>query len=128
MHNRSPQSSRLQISLRAKLLIGFSVAFSLVFAGAFYWFYSFATEKTMTRLRADMRSTLQGAKAGVDVQDLMGLYREGERNEAGFSDDARYKSILSWFQTVHSIEPRVWLYTYVVGYPEDNRQIGRAHV
>lgn len=126
MHNRSPQSSRLQISLRAKLLIGFSVAFSLVFAGAFYWFYSFATEKTMTRLRADMRSTLQGAKAGVDVQDLMGLYREGERNEAGFSDDARYKSILSWFQTVHSIEPRVWLYTYVVGYPEDNRRVGVA--
>jgi len=124
VHNKSPRSSRLQISLRAKLLIGFSIAFSLVFAGAFYWFYSFATEKTMTRLRADMRSTLEGAKTGVNVDDLMGLYQQGERNAAGFSDDPRYQEILSWFQTVHAIEPRVWLYTYVVGYPPQNRRVG----
>jgi len=126
VHKKLPRPSRLQISLRAKLLIGFSIAFSLVFAGAFYWFYSFTTEKTMARLRADMRSTLEGAKAGVSVDDLLGLYQQGDRNATGFSDDPRYEKILNWFQVVHSLEPRVWLYTYVVGYPAENRRVGVA--
>jgi signal transduction histidine kinase len=109
-------------SLRVKLLIGFSIVFSLVFAGAFYWFYNFATEKSMNRLRSDMRATLQGAVKGIEVDELVALYREGEPNAAGFSDDPRYLEQMEWFQTVHDIEPRAWLYSYVVAPAEFNRR------
>lgn len=116
------------VSLRVKLLIGFSVLFSIVFAGAFYWFYTLATDKIMTRLKADMRTTLIGAAAGVDVDELLSLYAEGKPNTAGFSNDPRYSNQMRWFQTVHSVEPRVWLYSYVVGPSEQNRRSGALTV
>lgn len=102
--------------------------FSIVFAGAFYWFYTFTTDKTISRLRADLRSTLEGAVAGVDVDELMALYQEGEPNAEGFSDDPRYIAQMDWFETVKSIEPRAWLYSYVVGPPSENRRIGELSV
>lgn len=107
------------VSLRVKLLIGFSFIFSVVFAGAFLWFYNFTTDKTIARLRQDLRSTLQGAAEGVDVNELMALYREGETNADGFSDDPRYANQLTWFATVKSIEPRAWLYSFVVNGPPE---------
>ncbi|TVQ18764.1 MAG: sensor histidine kinase [Leptolyngbya sp. DLM2.Bin15] len=109
------------VSLRTKLLIGFSMVFSIVFAGTFYWFYQFTTEKTLSRLQADMEATLKGAAQGVDVEELMALYNEGQPNAEGFSDDPRYHNQLKWFQTVQSIEPRVWLYSYII------RREGETH-
>lgn len=122
----SPAAKKLvrPVSLRVKLLVGFSVVFSLVFAGAFYWFYSYTTEKVVARLRADMRSTLIGALSGINPDDLLGLYAEGERNAEGFSDDPRYLSQLAWFETVQNIEPRVWLYSYIIGNADTNRRVG----
>lgn len=119
---------RQSVSLRIKLLIVFSVLFTLVFAGAFYWFYTFTTEKTLTKLRADMRATLKGAAQGIDVQELWALYHTGDRNAAGASDDDRYRRQMRWLATVHQIEPRVWLYSYVVGPADRNRRIGPAAV
>ncbi|MGK7891003.1 MAG: ATP-binding protein [Leptolyngbyaceae cyanobacterium] len=101
------------------MLVGFSLIFSVVFAGAFLWFYNFTTDKTISRLRTDLKSTLEGAAEGVDVDELMALYAEGQPNDAGFSDDPRYLNQLEWFATVKSIEPRAWLYSFVViGPPE----------
>lgn len=100
----------------------------MVFSGAFYWFFSFTTEKVVSRLQADMRDTLLGAAAGVDVEDLMALYEEGAPNEEGFSDDQRYRELLLWFDTVNKIEPRAWLYTYVIGDSDNNRRIGTSAV
>ncbi|MBW4652922.1 MAG: HAMP domain-containing histidine kinase [Kaiparowitsia implicata GSE-PSE-MK54-09C] len=103
------------VSLRTKLLVGFSVVFGVVFAGAFYWFYSFTTDKVLTRLRADMQATLYGALAGLDPELLQALYETGQPNADGFSNDPRYLAVMDWFQMVHSIEPRAWLYTYATG-------------
>ncbi|MEM9215315.1 MAG: HAMP domain-containing sensor histidine kinase [Cyanobacteria bacterium P01_F01_bin.150] len=119
-----PDKGNEFVSLRVKLLIGFSFIFSVVFAGAFLWFYNFTTEKTIARLREDLRSTLQGAADGVNVDELMNLYREGKINADGFSDDPRYANQLAWFATVKSIEPRAWLYSFVVnGPPELDNQL-----
>ncbi|MEO0354343.1 MAG: HAMP domain-containing sensor histidine kinase [Cyanobacteria bacterium P01_A01_bin.3] len=101
------------ISLRAKLLLTFSIVFSLLFVGACYRSYRFSTERAIARLRQDMEDTLTGATAGVNVQELLALYREGEPNDEQFSDDARYHSQLAWLKLVNSIEPRAWLYTYL---------------
>ncbi|MGF1514780.1 MAG: ATP-binding protein [Elainellaceae cyanobacterium] len=116
------------VSLRVKLLVGFSLIFSIVFAGAFFWFYTFTTDKTISRLRADLRSTLKGAVEGVDVDELISLYEDGDPNSAGFSDDPRYQNQLEWFETVKSIEPRAWLYSLVVGPASENRRRGAAAV
>ncbi len=116
------------VSLRVKLLVGFSLIFSIVFAGAFFWFYTFTTDKTISRLRADLRSTLEGAVEGVDVDELMALYEDGVPNSDGFSDDPRYQNQLEWFETVKSIEPRAWLYSFVVGPVSENRRRGEAAV
>ena len=101
------------ISLRTKLLLTFSIVFSLLFVGAFYRSYRFSTERAISRLRQDMQDTLAGATAGVNVQELLALYREGEPNGERFSDDERYHTQLAWLKLVNSIEPRAWLYTYV---------------
>lgn len=116
------------VSLRVKLLIGFSIAFSLVFAGAYYWFYTFATEKAIARLADDLRDSLEGAVKGTDVEELEQLYKTGQANAQGFSDDPRYLKQLEWFETVHQIEPNVWLYSYIVGPASQNRRVGEPSV
>lgn len=123
-----PRESSQFISLRVKLLVGFSLIFSIVFAGAFYWFYTFTTDKTISRLRADLRSTLEGAVDGVDVDELMALYEDGVPNSDGFSDDPRYQNQLAWFETVKSIEPRAWLYSFVIAPKQENLQIGQSAI
>ncbi|HEY9619630.1 MAG TPA: hypothetical protein V6C78_04630 [Crinalium sp.] len=103
-------------SLRLKLLLGFTILFSAVFSAAFYWFYSFTTQKTMNRLFADMEDTALGTAKQIDVDELVSLYREGQTslNPDRLPDDPRYKHQLAWFRTIHSIEPRAWPYTFVV--------------
>jgi oligoendopeptidase F len=94
-------------SLRLKLLLGFTVLFSGVFATAFYWFYSFTTQKTMNRLFYDMEDTALGTAKQIDVDELVELYRDGQAssNPDRLTDDPRYKHQLAWFRTIHSIEP-----------------------
>ncbi len=102
------------ISLRWKLLGGFTIVFSVVFATAFYWFYNFSIEKAMSRLREDMRDTAIGTAEGINIDELMDLYQEGEPVSEDMSTDPRYKRQMAWFRQVKDIEPRAWPYTYIV--------------
>jgi ribosomal protein L12E/L44/L45/RPP1/RPP2 len=104
------------VSLRIKLLFGFTILFSLVFAAAFYWFYSFTTEKAMKRVFEDMQETAIGAAEEIDVNELLELYQSGQvpADPKNLPNDLRYKEQLAWFNTVHHIEPRAWPYTFVV--------------
>lgn len=102
-------------SLRWKLLIGFTVLFSVVFAIAFYWFFQFATNMAMTRIQEDLMDTIRGASAGIDGDELVSLSMEGQPNADGFSDDPRYQDLLEWLDTVHQVEPRAWPYLAVPG-------------
>ena len=65
------------VSLRIKLLVGFTLLFSGVFAGAYYWFYTYATTSAVQRVQADLLDTLHGAAAGVNGDALKILYTEG---------------------------------------------------
>lgn len=103
------------VSLRVKLLIGFTLLFTVVFAGAFYWFSAFAEQVALRRIHEDLRDTLEAAAAGVDGDELIALCQEGEPREDGFTDDPRYWRQLEWLDTVHSIEPRAWPYSYIEG-------------
>lgn len=114
------------VSLRVKLLIGFSVVFSVVLAATSVWFYKLTANRMIEHLQADMRLALKGATVGVDTDELLALYREGQRNSAGFSNDPRYRRQLEWFETVQRIQPHFWLYTYAVGFPPDNRRLDQG--
>lgn len=99
------------------------MVFSAVFAGTYYWFYTFSTEKAILRLQSTIEDTLIGAAAGIDVDDLISLYDEGETDSTAFASDPRYLKQLEWFNTVHQIEPSIWLYSYVlVSVTQDSTQ------
>src|SRR4051812_43860816 len=82
------KASNIYFSLRWKLLIGFTLIFSVVFALAFYWFYQFATNAALTRIQDDLTSTLAGGAAGVNTDELLALAHEGKPNAAGQAWDA----------------------------------------
>lgn len=111
---KNPKNKKPFISLRWQLILTFTFLFTGIFSVTFLWFYEFSTNRAMDRLRTDMEGTLDGAVKGLDVEELMELYEEGEPNAVGFSDDPRYLNQLAWFESVNSIEPSAWLYTYLV--------------
>lgn len=106
---------RRTISLMWKLLVGFTLVFSIVFAAAFYWFLTYSTATALDKIKSDLVNTVTGAAKGVNTEELLALANEGVPNEAGFTDDPRFQSQLDWLDTVHSIEPRAWPYVYVPG-------------
>jgi HAMP domain-containing protein len=103
------------LSLRLKLLLIFTILFTVVFAGVYYWFYRFAENIAITRVRDDLTSTLEGGAALVNGDELVALANTGVPNAQGFSDDPRLKDQLDWLDTIHHIEPRAWPYLYVPG-------------
>lgn len=102
-------------SLRAKLLIGFTLIFSLVFAVAYFWFYSYASGVAEARLRDSLYNALVATAAGIDGDELVALAHQAEPNAAGYTDDPRYWEIARWLYTVHEIDARAWPYTYIPG-------------
>ncbi len=101
------------ISLRIKLLLGLMLIFGVVFAGTYYWFYNFITDMALQRIGEDIRNTLVGAATEIDGDELIALYREGIPRADGLTDDPRYWRQIKQLDTVHKVEPRAWLYTYV---------------
>ena len=61
------------VGLRWKLLLGFTLVFSLLTGGIFYWFYQFSSERALKRVHDDLVRTLVGAVGGVDVDQLLDL-------------------------------------------------------
>lgn len=110
---------RRTISLMWKLLIGFTLVFSVVFAAAFYWFLTYSTDAALEKIQDDLVNTVTGAAKGVDTEELLALASEAVPNEAGFTDDPRFQTQLDWLDTVHNIEPRAWPYVYIPGVEEN---------
>lgn len=107
--------SSLFVSLRFKLLLGFTLLFFVVFAAVFVWFYTFASGVAEDRIREDLTNALVATAAGINGDDFIGLYNEAERNADGYTDDPRFWEIARWLNTVHNLDQRSWAYTYVEG-------------
>ncbi|MEO0804248.1 MAG: histidine kinase dimerization/phospho-acceptor domain-containing protein, partial [Cyanobacteria bacterium J06642_2] len=111
----SPKSRQKPfVSLKVKLLIAFSAVFCAVSGGMFVWFYTYSTARAIDRMEEELEHTARGAAKGIDVEQLLALYREGEPNQDGFSDDSRYQQLLGWLDAIHQVEPKAWPYTYIV--------------
>lgn len=103
------------IGLRVKLWLGFTLLFTVVFAVAFYWFYNFATATAVQRIQEDLLSTLKAAAAGVPGDEFAAMAADAQPRADGYTDDSRYWSHVAWLKSVHDIEPRAFIYTYVRG-------------
>ena len=103
------------VSSQVRLLVGFTLLFTAVFAGAYYWFYRYSTDAATYRIEQDVLDTLTGAIAGVDVEQFEALVKEGEIREDGYTDDPRYWEHVAWLAKVGEIEPRAEVYTYIAG-------------
>lgn len=112
------EKKRYFISLRIKILVGFTLVFGLVFASAFYWFYTFATEQAANRIEQDMVDTLMGVASNIDGDELMELYTTGVTRADGYTDDPRYWEHVQFLASACEMEPRANLYTYVRGKEE----------
>jgi HAMP domain-containing protein len=116
---RDPPARRI-IGLGPKLVLWFTLVFTVVFLGAFYWFYTFVTEQALGSIVRDMTRTVRGAAAGLEGEALVTLAREGVRTDDARSEHPLYAEQLAWLETVHQIEPRAWPYTYVPGAGEND--------
>lgn len=123
----SGKSRRRFVSLQTKLIIGFTLIFTLVFASTYYWFYDFAQREAMDQIKEGLFDTIIGAtETGIledgdrvqiiDGDAMEGLIREGQVGEDGFtSDDPRYWDQVSVLCEIKRLEPRASPYTYIRG-------------
>jgi len=103
------------VSLRVKLLVGFTLLFTVVFAVVYYWFYEFATQMAMSRLAEDLEILLVGTAAEVDGDEFQTLHTEAVPREDGYTDDPRYWKHVGWLAKMKRVDPRAGFYTYIKG-------------
>ncbi len=106
------QLFRLLEGLRGKLVIGFTLVFTGVFALAYFWFYQFAYTAALDRLVTDMSTTLDGLVSGVDGDAVESLLAEVPGTPDVYPTDQRYWDHVAWFGTVADIESRAIAYSY----------------
>ncbi|MBK8026528.1 MAG: HAMP domain-containing protein [Chloroflexi bacterium] len=111
--NQEPSSRKpLFVSVRARLVIGLTLLFSIVFIGGFLVVYQFASARAMDRLAEDLRVLLEGTARGIDGDAFRSVAQFGEANEAGYSDDPRFWLIVDWLASIKSVDYRTGIYTF----------------
>jgi hypothetical protein len=112
--NTSSTHSKRFVGLRLKLLVAFSALFTVVFAATYYWFFQYSTTNALLKIQEDQIDTITGAAQQIDAEALLALYREGQPNADGFSDDPRYAANMAVLERIHQIEPRAYSGTYIL--------------
>ena len=111
--NKLQTTTKVQISIRWKILIGFTILFTVVYVLALGMFTNLAIRAADEQIKEDLTQALEGAASGVDVDTLLNLAETGEPNADGFSDDPRFISLLNWLDDIHTAEPDAWPYLYI---------------
>jgi methyl-accepting chemotaxis protein len=99
----------IYLSLRYKLLIGFTLLFTVIFATVYFWFYQFATDMALNQIRDDMVQTLNGAAAGINIEAFKDMAAAAESG----TTSPFYDEHIQWLATVREVEPRGVTYTFV---------------
>jgi len=117
--------SKTFIRIRTKLLVGFSLVFTIAFASTYIWFYSFATNSATQQITEDLVGTVKGATGSgilgsndtmqiINGDELGSLINEVEPGPDGLTDDPRYWNQVKTLCEIRRIEPRASLYTYTI--------------
>ncbi len=107
----------LFFSIRFKMLVLFTLLFTIVFGAAFYWFYTFSTQLALDNLYLNLLAAARTAATGIDGDMHQALYEDPDYDPTlewpkGMYDE-RYWEIAEWLFLVHQSNPRALLYTYV---------------
>jgi hypothetical protein len=113
------EGKQFRISIRWKVLIGFSVLFSLIYLLALNLFTNLSVNAADNQVQQDLTQALVGIAETVDVDMLMDLVANGEPNDEGFSDDPRFVELLDFLEQAQNIEPDAWPYLYVASENEN---------
>ena len=115
------RSNSIKISLRDKLLIGFTFVFSLVFVAVYYWFYNYSTTTATNQIQEDLLETLHGAIEAIDGDEFEQLIQEGIADESGVpSQNPLYQRHQGLLIDIHGVEPDAFnTYTYIHGEQAD---------
>ena len=68
----------IELSLSWKLIVAFSLVFSVVFALAFWWFYDFSTKTALDQITQDMTTTLTATIDGIDGDQFDALVKNAK--------------------------------------------------
>ena len=120
-------------TIRLRLLIVFTTLFTIVFLGAAYWFYQYATQKVTDDLRQNLIISASTAAEMISVEEHSQVFQSGEEG------DAQYEHIAAQLRLVRDANPQAEsVYTavrsegnptellFVVSASEDVE--GRAHL
>ncbi|WP_421657386.1 hypothetical protein [Leptothermofonsia sp. ETS-13] len=104
------------ISLRIKLLVGFTAVIAIFYTSAYHWFYQFAVSRAVQRIREDLVSTLEGAIAGIDGDQFETLSQitlpQGQHEPL---DNPLYTAHQNWLYRVSLVENRANSFTFIKG-------------
>jgi HAMP domain-containing protein len=112
---KTPQKHGTFLGLRVKLVVGFTLIFSVVFGVAYFWFFTFATDMAIDRIKSDLSGTLLGAADKIDKAGFEELVTDAEPRADGYTDDPNYWNHVEWLATVNEIEPRAFVYSFING-------------
>jgi hypothetical protein len=93
-----PSRRRFTLSLSWKLLIGFSLVLTVVFALAFAWFYRFSTQAALEQIRGDLTNTLHATMEGIDGDEFAALVSQAaiDPSTGVPGQDERYQAHQQW--------------------------------
>ncbi len=104
------------VGLRAKMLIGFTAIFTGIFAGTYYWFYSYASTLALERLRDNLVNAYRIVNAGIDGDSFEVLLEQPlSDNGVRVENNPLYIAHQSWLVEITETEPRALAYTYTAG-------------
>ena len=105
------------LSIRWKLVIVFTVIFSIIFSISDFLFYRVSTNLALENLYSELIVVAQNAAAGIDGDLHQALYENPDYDvdqvwPTGMTDE-RYWQIAEWLNTFHQSNPKAYLYTYL---------------
>lgn len=114
-----PTRPRFGMSVRWKMLIAFTGAFTVVFAFISVWVYTFTTETTQARLVSEMRVDAEQVAESVSAEDLTTLISEWEAtpkdqalSAADFQDTPHFQQMTEELRQVRKGVPTASIYSY----------------
>jgi methyl-accepting chemotaxis protein len=114
-----PVRPRFGMSVRWKMLIAFTGAFTIVFAFIAIWVYSFTTNTTQARLVSEMKVDSEQVAESVSAADFAALVKQWEALPAGtevtaaeMSDTAHFTEMAEELRQVRKGVPTASIYSY----------------
>lgn len=92
---------RPKLSIRWRLVLVFTLLFTVTFALSFLWFYNVSTALAIENLRTDLRHMATEAAAGIDANIHNRLATTGDANDPG------YQELTNAVQAVRAKYPKI---------------------